>query len=77
MIPRGAHILANHHGTAPGIVLEDEGGRWVAMLPGVPREMRGVYQDALLHRCYPATCEAFQWRCPRHPIQDHSDHRSR
>jgi nicotinamide-nucleotide amidase len=47
MIPRGAHVLANRHGSAPGILLEDERGRWVAMLPGVPREMRGMYQDAL------------------------------
>ena len=27
---------------APGIWLEDDRGRWVAMLPGVPREMRGM-----------------------------------
>jgi nicotinamide-nucleotide amidase len=47
-IPVGARILANAHGTAPGIWLEDERGRWVAMLPGVPREMRGMLGDALL-----------------------------
>jgi nicotinamide-nucleotide amidase len=28
--------------------LEDERGRWVAMLPGVPREMRGMLGDELL-----------------------------
>jgi nicotinamide-nucleotide amidase len=38
----------NHHGSAPGIWLEDERGRWVAMLPGVPREMRGMLADTLL-----------------------------
>jgi nicotinamide-nucleotide amidase len=48
MIPRGAAILANRHGSAPGIWLEDEHGRWVAMLPGVPREMRGLLADELL-----------------------------
>jgi nicotinamide-nucleotide amidase len=47
MIPAGARILANRHGTAPGIFLEDERGRWVAMLPGVPREMRGIFDDEL------------------------------
>lgn len=47
MIPEGARILDNRHGTAPGVMLEDERGRWVAMLPGVPREMRGMYQDSL------------------------------
>ena len=48
MIPRGATILPNRHGSAPGIWLEDEEGRWVAMLPGVPREMRGLLADELL-----------------------------
>jgi nicotinamide-nucleotide amidase len=48
MIPDGAMILPNRHGSAPGIWLEDEKGRWVAMLPGVPREMRGLLADELL-----------------------------
>jgi len=47
-IPEGARILSNHHGTAPGIWLEDERGRWVAMMPGVPREMRGMLAEELL-----------------------------
>ena len=33
---------------APGIWLEDDTGRWVAMLPGVPREMRGMLDDTLI-----------------------------
>jgi nicotinamide-nucleotide amidase len=48
MLPEGARKLDNHHGTAPGIFLEDARGRWVAMLPGVPREMRGMLADTLL-----------------------------
>ena len=48
MIPDGATILENRHGSAPGIWLEDDRGRWVAMLPGVPREFRGMTEDALL-----------------------------
>ena len=47
-IPQGARILVNRHGTAPGIWLEDERGRWVAMMPGVPREMRGMLAEELL-----------------------------
>ena len=47
-IPEGAKILTNRHGTAPGIWLEDENGRWVAMMPGVPREMRGMLAEELL-----------------------------
>ncbi|MCE9600920.1 MAG: competence/damage-inducible protein A [Gemmatimonadetes bacterium] len=50
MIPEGATILQNKHGSAPGIWLEDERGRWVAMLPGVPREFRGMTADTLLPR---------------------------
>ena len=48
MLPDGARKLTNNHGSAPGIFLEDERGRWVAMLPGVPREMRGMLGDTLL-----------------------------
>lgn len=48
MMPEGARKLRNNHGSAPGIFLEDERGRWVAMLPGVPREMRGMLGDTLL-----------------------------
>jgi nicotinamide-nucleotide amidase len=50
LIPEGATKLTNNHGSAPGIWLEDERGRWVAMLPGVPREMRGMLADTLLPR---------------------------
>ena len=47
-IPEGARVLPNRHGSAPGIWLEDERGRWVAMIPGVPREMRGLLAEELL-----------------------------
>ena len=50
MIPQGAEILVNNHGSAPGIWVEDERGRWVAMLPGVPREMRGMTVDTIVPR---------------------------
>jgi nicotinamide-nucleotide amidase len=50
MIPDGAEQLENRHGSAPGIWLEDDRGRWVAMLPGVPSEMRGMLGDTLLPR---------------------------
>jgi nicotinamide-nucleotide amidase len=48
MMPEGARKLTNNHGSAPGVWLEDERGRWVTMLPGVPREMRGMVADTLL-----------------------------
>jgi nicotinamide-nucleotide amidase len=48
MIPEGARKLDNKHGSAPGVFIEDERGRFVVMLPGVPRELRGMTDDTLL-----------------------------
>jgi len=45
-IPEGAHILRNPQGTAQGLALESE-GRWVVMLPGVPRELRAIVDGDL------------------------------
>jgi nicotinamide-nucleotide amidase len=45
-VPRGAQVLANKLGSAPGLLMEHE-GRSVALLPGVPREMRGIFEDVL------------------------------
>ena len=41
MVPVGARVLPNQLGTAPGLALERE-GRWVVLLPGVPRELDGM-----------------------------------
>lgn len=57
LVPEGATVLVNRHGTAPGLLLEDEEGRWVAMLPGVPREMRGLLADELLPRLRARTAD--------------------
>jgi nicotinamide-nucleotide amidase len=48
LVPEGARVLENRHGSAPGIWIEDERRRWVAMLPGVPREMRGMTLDVII-----------------------------
>jgi nicotinamide-nucleotide amidase len=45
-IPEGAIVLRNSQGTAPGLALE-EGGVWVVMLPGVPRELRAIFDGDL------------------------------
>ena len=45
-VPRGARVLGNPHGTAPGLVLERDGAR-VVLLPGVPREMKGIWEGDL------------------------------
>ncbi|MEO6331089.1 MAG: competence/damage-inducible protein A [Gemmatimonadaceae bacterium] len=47
MLPRGARILPNNHGTAPGVFAERADKRWVAVLPGVPREMKEMFKDSV------------------------------
>lgn len=49
-VPEGATVLPNPRGTAPGIWVEDARRRVVVMLPGVPREMRGLLVDEVLPR---------------------------
>ena len=49
-IPEGASILPNPRGTAPGLWVEDARGRIVVLLPGVPREMRGLLVEEVLPR---------------------------
>jgi len=49
-VPEGAVILPNARGTAPGLWVEDAGGRVVVLLPGVPREMRGLLVEQVLPR---------------------------
>jgi nicotinamide-nucleotide amidase len=49
-VPEGATVLPNPRGTAPGLWLEDGGGRVAVLLPGVPSEMRGLLVEAVLPR---------------------------
>jgi len=46
LIPCGAARLDNHWGTAPGFALE-AGRCWFVFLPGVPSEMRGMFQHSV------------------------------
>lgn len=48
-VPRGALVLPNPRGTAPGLWLTGELGE-VVMLPGVPGEMRGLVRTEVLPR---------------------------
>ena len=45
-VPQGARVLANALGTAPGLLME-HAGRSVVLLPGVPREMQGIFEGVL------------------------------
>lgn len=47
LIPRGCRVLSNSCGTAPGFVHHD-GERYIFALPGVPREMRVMFEQSVL-----------------------------
>ena len=49
-VPEGACVLPNPRGTAPGLWIEDARGRVAVLLPGVPREMRGLLVEEVLPR---------------------------
>ncbi|MEA4972017.1 MAG: competence/damage-inducible protein A [Candidatus Metalachnospira sp.] len=44
MIPEGAIIMYNDNGTAPGIIIE-ENGKILIMMPGPPREMKPMFTE--------------------------------
>jgi nicotinamide-nucleotide amidase len=45
-IPAGSKPLSNSAGTAPGVLIELD-GTYVACLPGVPSEMKAIFQEHL------------------------------
>jgi nicotinamide-nucleotide amidase len=67
LVPEGALVLRNPHGTAPGLAMQlkpnplrEEGESWLIMLPGPPRELRPMFTDTvvpLLQRVLPLPTE--------------------
>jgi nicotinamide-nucleotide amidase len=64
LVPEGAMVLHNPHGTAPGLAMEvrpnpfraGNQASWLIMLPGPPRELRPMFTDTvapLLQRVLP------------------------
>jgi nicotinamide-nucleotide amidase len=49
MVPEGAQVLDNARGTAPGLWIE-QGDRVIVLLPGPPKEMRGLFETAVAPR---------------------------
>ncbi|MDQ2908461.1 MAG: CinA family nicotinamide mononucleotide deamidase-related protein, partial [Candidatus Eremiobacteraeota bacterium] len=47
-LPEGAIVLDNPHGTAPGFVALRADGKFIACMPGVPREMGPMLADKLV-----------------------------
>lgn len=54
LVPEGARILPNPRGTASGLLLEKY-GKLLFLLPGVPVEMKGLFEEEVL----PILCERF------------------
>jgi competence/damage-inducible protein CinA-like protein len=52
LVPEGAEVLPNPVGSAPGLLLR-AGGALLALLPGVPHEMRRMVDESLLPRLGP------------------------
>jgi nicotinamide-nucleotide amidase len=44
LVPRGATVIENPRGTAPGLLIDDD-RRLVVLLPGPPREMRPMFEE--------------------------------
>ena len=61
MVPRGAAVLENVNGTAPGLWLE-HGRTRVLLLPGPPREMTPILEAVVRDRLAPATAGAGLFR---------------
>jgi nicotinamide-nucleotide amidase len=47
-LPEGCVVLDNPHGTAPGFVALRDDGKFVACMPGVPREMKPMLAEQLV-----------------------------
>lgn len=43
MVPEGAAVIDNHNGTAPGLIIEDN-GKTAILLPGPPNEIRPMFE---------------------------------
>lgn len=48
MLPRGSIVLRNPHGTAPGFIAVRADGKFIACMPGVPREMKPMLAERLI-----------------------------
>jgi len=61
MVPRGAVVLDNPNGTAPGLWISS-GRTTVVLLPGPPREMKPMFEGVVRDRLAPASGSAGLFR---------------
>lgn len=48
LLPKGARVLRNDWGTAPGVHLPAPDGKHFFLMPGVPREMKGILAERIV-----------------------------
>lgn len=48
MVPRGAQVLPNDRGTAPGLIIPAPGARVIILLPGPPNELRPMFEQQVI-----------------------------
>lgn len=58
LLPQGAKALTNQYGSAPGIFIQ-EGKKFFFALPGVPLEMRSIFEEEVLHFLKTKTSKKF------------------
>jgi nicotinamide-nucleotide amidase len=47
-VPEGGKVLRNPRGTAPGLVVEDEGHGLCILLPGPPGEVKAILEESVV-----------------------------
>ena len=47
MVPQGAEVLKNRAGSAPGVVVKED-GVLIFSVPGVPREMKSIFDNEII-----------------------------
>ena len=52
MVPAGGIVVPNRRGMAPPMAYEVEPGRWLFILPGVPREFTTIVDEELIPRYF-------------------------
>ena len=45
MLPEDATVLDNPNGTAPGMIISDDNGKHIILMPGPPNEMKPMFED--------------------------------
>lgn len=47
MVIEGAHIIENHNGTAPGMVVDVDENKRIILMPGPPEELRQMFEESV------------------------------